>query len=110
MPRRPHRPDTNDDAIINVIPTSAARIHKTSAASRANAYDKLADAVRDGSVTTVNEAVALYNPFAEEISKVYTEDINALRKSRLHDADDKLPSDAEQVFRLFAKEYREAAK
>lgn len=98
--------------IDNVEDTTitATSIHRKSASDRADAYDKLADAIDAKTVSTVNQVMDLTNPLFDKAGNDYTIAINGLRKLRLHDADDQLPDDAAKVFRLFAKEYREAAK
>jgi hypothetical protein len=89
---------------------TATKIHKDSARLRAGVYIKLAEEFEAGQIKTVNEAVEFSSPLFSELSKKYTEDINLLRKIRLHDADDQLPEDSAKTFRLFAKEYADAAR
>lgn len=89
---------------------TAGSVHKQSATERAQAYDDLADAVRDGKVKTINDCVDFFNPRMQKVNDEYTSRINELRNTRLKGADDTLPSDAEKVFRQFAAEYRRASK
>lgn len=103
---KPNKPGY--DVVVDI--GTVVGIHKQSALARAGAYEKLADAVQAGSVTTVNDAVNFMNPLITDAGKNYTKEINALRKERLGGAEDQLPPDAADVFRQFAKEYRDAAK
>lgn len=103
------KPGVVPNVVVDDVST-ATSIHKQSAAMRADAYEKLADAVDSSAVKTVNDAVNFTNPMFVDMSTHYTQKINELRKVRLHGADDVLPADAATTFRLFAKEYREAAK
>lgn len=105
------RPNPDKHDVVVVIDTASVKnIHRQSALVRADAYDKVADAVTAGTLKTVNDVVAFMNPMLIQAGQDYTKDINKLRKARLHDSDDELPPDAADVFRKFAKEYRDAAK
>lgn len=107
---RRHKPKHDDVTPVVNIEVTATSIHKGSAASRAQLYVSLADAVRDGTVKTVNDCVKFYNPLIVKIEDQYVIDINKLRETRLEEADLNLPANAESVFRQFAREYQEAAK
>lgn len=109
-PHRKRKPrPVNDDTVI-VSSDTATAIHKAIAKTKADIYDKLADAVDSGEVKTVNDCMNFCNPMVDEANDKYVVDIEALREARLGGADDTLPSKAAEVFRLFAKEYRNAAK
>lgn len=86
---------------------SATAIHVESAQKRADIYEKIAQAVEDGKLKTVNDVVDFSNPLFSEASQEYIIDMNALRSARLNGADDKLPDDAPAIFRKFADEYRQ---
>lgn len=89
---------------------TATAIHFEAASKRAEIYDNLAAKCDSGELKTVNDVVEYSTPLFNAAAGVYLDKITALRKSRLHDADDQLPADAAATFRLFAKEYRDAAK
>lgn len=102
---KPQQPKRN---ILEAKPDSFTVIHWQSAANRADIYDKIADGIKDGDLTTVEQVVDFSAPLFNEAAQKYTEDGNALRKQRLKDADDKLPKDADKIFRKMAQEYRRA--
>lgn len=106
--RKPRPNPDNHDVVI--VTDSVKHIHQQSAIARADIYLKLADAVQAGSVKTVNDAMNFMNPMIVDAGKQYTIDINSLRNKRLGGAEDELPSNAAEVFRQFARDYREAAK
>lgn len=92
-----------------IVGDNATAIHCKSASDRAVIYDDIADKMKSGQLKTVNDVVDYSTPLFNTASATYLDKITDLRKTRLHGADDVLPSDAEAVFRLFAKEYRDAS-
>lgn len=95
---------------IYVVEETATTIHKKSAATRADIYNKIADEIESGRVKTVNECVDFSNPLFLTSAQDYIQSINRLRQRRLNGADETLPPNAADVFRQFAREYEYAAR
>jgi hypothetical protein len=111
-PRKRKPRPTPDVPVVDVIetPTSATMVHKQSAKIRAGIYREIASKITAGELKTVGQVADFSHPMFVKAGEKYADDITALRKLRLHDADDELPPDAADAFLKFAAEYDAASK